>query len=229
MKNQEVELKLTLPAGPASLRPAALRRLLGASGSTRHQSLETVYFDTPKSWLKDHGMALRVRKVGTKRIQTLKVPGSSLDGLQSFVEFEAEIRGNRPILAAIADGKIRRRLERNGVMAQLRAVFTTRFERATWLITRGDSQIEVALDIGGIDVKSAKAPIAEIELELKSGQPVELFHCAERLAEDIPARLGSATKAARGYALAYDLKASPARAEPLELDRKGSADDAFRS
>lgn len=225
--NQEIELKLTLPPGAAKLRPVALRRLLAAPAPARIQALDTTYFDTPDFWLKQQGMALRVRRVGAKRIQTLKVPNRGLDGLQSYLEIEAEIKGNRPTLSAVTDAKLRRRLERHGVVEKLHPVFTTRFDRATWLITRGDSQIEVALDIGNIDTKTAKTPIAEIELELKSGQPVELLHCAERLAEDIPARLGLATKAARGYALAQGIKAPPAKAEPLELARKGSAGDAF--
>lgn len=232
MKNQEIELKLTLPGGAAKVRPTTLRRLLGASAPAKTSVLETTYFDTPDSWLKGRGMALRVRHIGTRRIQTLKVPGGGLDGLQSYLEFESEIKGTRPLLSAINDAKLRQRLQRANIMAQLRPVFTTRFERAAWLVTRGDSQIEVALDIGSIDTKSAqakhlRAPIAEIELELKSGQPVDLFHCAERLVEDVPARLGLATKAARGYALADGFKAEPVRAEPLELARKGTAGDAF--
>jgi triphosphatase len=227
MKNQEIELKLTLPAGAARLRPVALRRLLAAPSPARIQELETTYFDTPDAWLKNQGMALRVRRIGGRRVQTLKVPGDGLDGLQSYLEYEADIKGTRPILAAISDRKLQQRFARNGVLDTVRPVFTTRFERAAWLIKRGDSEIEVALDIGSIETKGRKTPIAEIELELKSGQPVELFHCAEHLAEDLPARLGSATKAARGYALAHDIKAEPVRAEPLELARKGSAGDAF--
>lgn len=227
MTNQEIELKLVLPGGGAKLRSTTLRRLLAATAPAKTSELETTYFDTPDYWLKQHGMALRVRRIGTKRIQTLKVPGGGLDGLQSYLEFETEIKGTRPLLSAIGDAKLRRRLTQAGVMDNLRPIFSTRFERAAFLITRGDSRIEVALDIGGIEAKSGKAPIAEIELELKSGQPVELFHCAERLAEDIPARLGLATKAARGYALAEGLKAEPVRAEPLELARKGTAGDAF--
>jgi triphosphatase len=226
MKNQEIELKLTLPSAVA-IRPAALRRLLAAPKAAKADRLETTYFDTPDCWLKDRGMALRVRRNGNQRIQTLKVPGATLDGLQSFAEFEAEIDSNRPHLSAIGDAKLRRRLERAGVMSRLRAVFTTRFERNAWLIERGESRIEVALDIGSIDSKAFTTPIAEIELELKQGQPLDLFLCAERLVEDVPARLGLATKAARGYALAYHEKAAPVRAESLPLTRKFSAGDAF--
>ncbi|MBK8157828.1 MAG: CHAD domain-containing protein [Rhodospirillaceae bacterium] len=226
MKNQEIELKLALPGG-AAVRPAALRKLLAAPTRATAKRMETSYFDTADCWLKNHGMALRVRRIGDQRIQTLKAPGSMLDGLQSFAEFEAPIEGNRPRLAAISDAKLRRRLDRAGVMTRLRPVFTTRFDRNAWLIRRGESQIEVALDVGSIGSKATEIPIAEIELELKAGNPVDLFHLAEGLVEDLPARLGLATKAARGYALALHEKPVPERAGPLDLTGKVTAGDAF--
>jgi inorganic triphosphatase YgiF len=226
MKNQEIELKLTLPGGAAELRPGTLQRLLSAS-APRMQQLETTYFDTPECWLQQRGMALRVRQVDGKSIQTLKVPGDGLDGLQSFLEFEAEICGNQPVLSAVTDEKLQERLDRCGLMPKLQPLFTTRVKRATWLTTRGDSQIEIVLDTGSIGAEAGESPIAEIELELKSGEPADLFRCAEKLAEDIPVRLGFATKAARGYALVQNLKAGPVKAERLELSSKLSAADAF--
>ncbi len=226
MKNQEIELKLTLPDG-AAIRPAALRKLLAAPTRATAMKLATTYYDTADCWLKNHGMALRVRHVGNQRIQTLKAPGTVLDGLQSFAEYEAPIEGNRPRLEAISDAKLRRRLDRAGVMTRLRPIFTTSFERNAWLVRRGESQVEVALDIGSISSKATEIPLAEIELELKAGQPVDLFQFAERLVEDIPARLGLMTKAARGYALALREKPVPARAGALDLTGKLSAGDAF--
>jgi inorganic triphosphatase YgiF len=227
MKNREIELKLSLPDGGNGLRPAALRQLLGAPKPAHMQELETTYFDTPDNWLKSRGMALRVRRIGRQRIQTLKVPCEAVDGLQSFLEFEAEIKAARPQLDAVTDPKLRRRLEKARIFDKARPLFTTRFERAAWLIKRGKSEIEVAFDRGDIRARAARLPIGEIELELKAGEAVDLFHCAERLVEDIPARLGLATKAARGYALIEGLQATPVRATPMELPRKGRAGDAF--
>ncbi|WP_374652934.1 CHAD domain-containing protein [Dongia sp.] len=227
MTNREIELKLVLPEGGAKMRPAALRRLIGAAKAAIHHDLETTYFDTPDEWLKRHGMALRVRRNGNRRIQTLKAPGETVDGLQSFLEVESEIKGTRPTLSAVTDAKLRKRLEKEGIVERVRPVFTTRFERASWLIERGGSKIEVALDLGEIGARAARVPIAEIELELKSGEPADLFICAERLAEDVPGRLGISTKAERGYALINGTQAIPVRAEPLLLSRKGSAGDAF--
>ncbi|WP_374383544.1 CHAD domain-containing protein [Dongia sp.] len=226
MKNHEIELKLVLPEGVPAPKLTVLRALLEV-GKPSHHQFETTYFDTGDEWLKRHGMALRIRRAGGRRIQTLKAPGEKVDGLQSFLEFEAEIKGTRPLAEAIADAKLRKKLQKEGVFKKLRAVFTTHFERSAWMVMRGGSSVEVAFDRGEIAVRANKVPIAEIELELKSGEPADLFLLAERLADDIPARLGRSTKAARGYALAQGTRALPIRAEPLTLMRKGTAADAF--
>ena len=77
MKNQEIELKLTLPDG-AAIRPAALRKLLAAPTRATAMKLATTYYDTADCWLNNHGMALRVRHVGNQRIQTLKASKKDL-------------------------------------------------------------------------------------------------------------------------------------------------------
>src|SRR5262245_17714814 len=99
----ETELKLLLPPDTAAsiLRRPALRSLLApapeVAGATPETSasaepeaepipaglhrykLESVYFDTADQWLSSHRMALRVRKIGRKRIQTLKAPAIGPD------------------------------------------------------------------------------------------------------------------------------------------------------
>lgn len=226
---QEIELKLTLPDGAARVRPAKLRRLLGAKSVSHAQLLETTYFDSADGWLRRQGMALRVRHIGKARIQTLKVPFQGPEGLQSYTEFEQEIVGDRPILSAISDAKLRRRFQRNGLMARLRPLFTTRFERATLDVLHNGSEIEVALDHGQIDSRVGTAPINEIEFELKSGEPCDLFKCAEKLVEEVPGRVGHLTKAARGYQLAFGIAPTPIRAVPLELERKATAGETFEA
>lgn len=224
---QEIELKLTLPAGTAMVRPAQLRRVLGAGIASPTRHLKTTYFDSADGWLRRQGMALRVRHIGTARIQTLKVPQSGLEGLQSYLEYEQEIAGDRPVLTAISDADLRRRFQRSGLMARLKPLFTTNFERTTLVVKYEESEIEVALDHGRIDSNAGETSLAEIEFELKSGRPIDLFHCAERVVEEVPGRVGYLTKAARGYNLALGVEPAPVRATPLELDRKDSASEAF--
>src|SRR5688500_18787799 len=244
----ETELKLLLPPDAAAgiLRRPALRGLLpadpggteagdpdaelNATGLERHK-LSSTYFDTPDQWLSSHRMALRVRRVGRKRIQTLKAPVAGPAGLQNFQEIEEEIDSDRPQLAAITDTKLSRWFERENVWRRLRPVFETRFQRAAFLTDHGDSKIEVAVDQGSIVSGGRRLPISEIELELKSGAPGALYELAEylalQLAEEFPIRLGSETKAARGYALAEGIEPTPHKAQPITLPPDMSTEEAF--
>jgi inorganic triphosphatase YgiF len=251
----ETELKLLLPPDTAAgiLRRPALRKLLtaapvpvGTAEATAqaeaepeaepalalHRSkLESTYYDTADQWLSGQRMALRVRKIGRKRIQTLKAPASGPDGLQNFQEIEAEIASDRPQLSAVTDSKLSRKLERENVWRRLRPIFETRFQRSAFLTEQGSSMIEVAVDLGSIVAGGRRLPIAEIELELKSGEPGALYDLAEQLAlqlaEEVPVRLGAETKAARGYALAAGRDPEPHKAKPITLSPELSTEEAF--
>jgi inorganic triphosphatase YgiF len=251
----ETELKLLLPPGAAAgiLRQPALRNLIRAShpgpaaepaadglnGSAvisedalvQRKKLVAVYYDTPDKWLAEHGMALRIRRIGRQRIQTLKAPGTGPQGLQNFQEYETEIHQDRPLLAAVADAKLRRRLERNNVWQRLRPVFETRFHRSTCEISRDGTIFELAVDHGDIVALGRRVPIAEIELEVKSGAPGAIFLLAESLALDLaeehPIRLGALTKAARGYALADGVDPQPHKAKDIEFGTQVSTEEAF--
>lgn len=246
----ETELKLLLPPDTAAgiLRRPALRNLFAAAPEAvttaasepeaeahlpglHRTKLESIYYDTPDQWLSAHRMALRVRRIGRKRVQTLKAPAAGPGGLQNFQEIEAEIASDRPQLAAVTDGKLSRRLERENVWRRLRPVFETKFHRSAFLTEHGDSTIEVALDLGSVIAGGRRLPIAEIELELKSGDAGALYELAEQLAlqlsEDFPIRLGAETKAGRGYALAGGQEPVPHKATPITLAPDLSTEDAF--
>ena len=202
----ETELKLLLPPDTAAaiLRRPALRSLLTPALETTEATadtstsaapeaepipaglhrykLESTYFDTADQWLSSHRMALRVRKIGRKRIQTLKAPAIGPDGLQNFQEIEAEIASDRPQLAAITDPKLSRQLERQKVWRRLRPIFETRFQRSAFLTEHQGAKIEVALDLGSITAEGRRIPISELELELKDGEASALYDLAEQLA-----------------------------------------------
>jgi inorganic triphosphatase YgiF len=69
---REVELKLEVPA--SAIDEVARLPWLSevASGPAKHEKLVTVYFDTAKSKLRKHGLALRVRHSGANRLQTIR-------------------------------------------------------------------------------------------------------------------------------------------------------------
>ena len=197
----------------------------------QRRKLDSVYFDTVDQWLSEHRMALRVRRVGRKRIQTLKAPAAGPAGVQNFQEHEAEIASDRPQLSAVADPKLVRKLEQQKVWRRLRPVFETRFQRSDVTIERDGARIELAIDHGTIQAQGRRRPIAEIELELKAGEAGVLFDLAEQLAlglaEEFPVRLGAETKAARGYALAEGLEPRPCKAKEIALTADVTTEEAF--
>ncbi|MBL7309649.1 inorganic triphosphatase, partial [Escherichia coli] len=68
-------------------------------------------------------------------------------------------------------------------------------------VIQGESRVLVTLDEGRVETASGDAPLCELELELQSGEPADLFALARELAETVPLRLGVKAKSAVGYAL----------------------------
>ena len=197
---EEIELKLLMtPQALAKMRRNPVLRSL-AQTRARGQTLESVYFDTPELELKSAGQALRIRHVGAKRVQTLKSPAPKaqrVNGAQHFLEFETEIESDRPDLSLISDETIRSSLQASGVADRLDPVFETRFKRSKLPVRLADSEIEVCFDEGEITNGDSEAPICEMELELKSGQPHRLYELALMLSEGASFRQGQDTKRVR--------------------------------
>src|SRR6202012_2772175 len=95
---KEVELKLEVPARAIG----RLKRLrtLHRDGRAQEKDLVSVYFDTAKHKLRKHGMSLRVRHIGDKRVQTDKANGQSAAGLFSRSEWKRRIDRDTPDLRA---------------------------------------------------------------------------------------------------------------------------------
>ena len=226
---RELELKLTLPvkeAGRLARQPAVRDALAGTPRTTR---LLTVYYDTPDRMLAREGMALRVRHVGKRRIQTLKIatPGGDGEALKSHDEWSAAIRGDTPDLTRLVHPRLRDRLGRLSQSDQLREVFRTEFKRRIFPLSVGPSQIEMAVDSGRIESGDRQEPLSEVELELKSGEPEAVFALANRLVEALPLHIEHRTKAHRGYALAAGRVPGAALAGPLALDPEATVWSGF--
>jgi len=131
----EIEVKLEAPG-------TAARRLLAApwfkrleAAPVKHEHLVSVYYDTAAAALRGEGLSLRVRRIGQKRIQTVKEGPRGVCGPFCEHEWEHEISGNQPELSGgeetALDQFSRKRLKR-----ELRPVFTTD-------VTRGRSRCVV--------------------------------------------------------------------------------------
>lgn len=217
----EVELKLEVPASAASaaLRLPWLRKL--ATGPVKREKLISVYFDTRKFKLRRHGLTLRVRRIGRKRIQTIKADSNGAEGAFGRKEWEDEIECDEPDLKRV-EGTALAPLAK-GLRKKLRPIFETVVARSTLTIDAGDTMTEIAADGGKIKAPGHSEAIHEIELELKKGSPAKLADVTERLAKTVRATLGLKSKAERGYALIDDAPSRASSAEKIVLDRGLSA------
>lgn len=219
----EIELKLALPPQQAE---AFLRRMARRRSVPMRQELLTRYFDTPDFALSVQGVALRVRRVGRRWLQTLKTEGERQGGLSQRAEYEMAITRGTPdwsrfppeALAYVADT----------LRGRIVPVFETRFHRTAWLLTgKGGAQIEVALDVGAVHAGRRSESICEIELELKAGRPDALFELAQSWTGQFDCVPLDASKAERGVRLAHGEAAAPVKSAPLALDRAMRVEDGF--
>lgn len=225
----EIELKLALPPEQAALFQKLMARRRSAPVQ---QVLLTRYFDTPDLALSMQGVALRVRKIGRRWLQTLKTEGERQGGLSRRAEYEMAISNGKPDWNRFPAAALVWVPE--ALRAQLIPVFETHFTRTAWLVSgRGGAKIEVALDAGevrtlkGIKAGTRSRPICEIELELKAGQPDALLALALGWAGKLDYLPLDVSKAERGARLARNEPAMPAKAEPLALHDDMSVEDGF--
>ncbi len=196
----ETELKLHIdPADADKLMQHPL--LQSATGKQAPQHLYNVYFDTPEEDLLQQGIGLRVRRIGDKRVQTIKTAGSGLGGLHQRKEWETEVTGDKPDYTLFPKKALPKWCDDKKNITKIKPLFTTDFMRTSWDVIFDGSQIEVSLDQGEVKTEKASIPLSEVELELKSGEAETLFQLALTLQEAIPLRIENNSKAAKGYTL----------------------------
>ncbi|MCH8499647.1 MAG: CYTH domain-containing protein [Marinobacter sp.] len=217
---RELELKLTLLPNAQAAQTDWLLRQTGVKDlGERH--LVNVYFDTPTLALNQQRIALRVRQVGERFIQTLKTKGAFVDGAHQRQEWEWPMTSAGLDLSLLADTP----LGGSAFLAALEPVFETNFTRRVLLLQEGDSIIECALDRGEIIAGANRMPLCELELELKAGDPGAIQAWGRRLAEQAPVLVNLISKAEQGYFLAghYQPRPQPAEGPLLALFRAASA------
>jgi len=196
MPNHEIELKFEIDAATAERLERVLIVRPGAKGAPKPQALVSIYHDTPDCAVMRAGLGLRVREAGSKHIQTVK---AEAEGLSARGEWEREIAGpalDLDVLKQTPVGDLPK-----AVREALVPVFATRVERTAHAVRQGRSKVEAAIDRGRIEAGERTLELCELELELKSGQPKDLYALARRLGEAAPLRLSFVSKAERGYRL----------------------------
>jgi triphosphatase len=220
---------------PRLLRHPALRPL--RRGRARTVAIAATYFDSPDFRLQRDDVALRVRRVGSRWIQTLKGPQQSGAGagLTARPEYEWPLPGPGIDASRLATTPWKKLFAKAAGDGGLVPCCTTEFERRTVELAFPDGTVaHLCLDRGEIravrDGRARRAPIAEVELELAHGDAASLFRLAVALAKDLPLAVMTETKAERGYALRRGLPratATPAHAMEVALAADTTTADAL--
>ncbi len=230
----EVELKLVVDP---KFKEALLRHPLlngHAASKRQEQTLADTYFDTPDLRLRQSDIGLRVRRVNGGWVQNIKSGGAVHGGLHTRHEWESPVSGAAPELTRLRDVVDDKRTRRNVLDAAstgkgLAPIFTTKVKRMAWeLHPESGDLIECALDQGRLECGGKNTAITELELEMKSGDPVHLFDLALALQKDIPLQIGNQSKADRGYALLTSAPPAAVKATRLVLSERMSVEEAFQ-
>ncbi len=218
----EIELKLALhPRHTARIRRHPLLNQI----TPEQRLLLSIYFDTPKFDLMRRGIALRVRRVDDRWIQTLKAEAQSVGALSSRPEWEMAVTdGNHPDFSVLPQTALD--LLAGIKLKRIAPVFTTEFQRTTWQIGNSQEQAEVALDTGKIYAREMYRDICEVEIELKSGAPVFLFDAATQLLQQVPLHIEPRSKAERGYILSGAANPIPIKAVHAAIHKDQTAGEA---
>lgn len=214
----ETELKLRIAPGQLAKlkRHALLKSLQLARPTTRR--LYNVYFDTPKLELHHAEMALRLRRSGGQWLQTLKGGGSVQGGLHQRNEWEMPVSGPALDFSLPQVDEWKTLLPKH-LRKKLQPAFVTDFSRSSRILLWQGAQIELCIDHGEVSTAHLSSPICELELELKSGEPQQLFGLALAILEIVPFELESISKAEQGFRLLSGYVEQPVKALPLVLDR----------
>jgi triphosphatase len=219
----EVELKLLAPQGTLEKLRELPVILQHARNRGAFRRLETVYYDTPERLLFQHGMSLRVRRIGKHFIQTLKLLPTIGQPL-SRRQWEAPVAGISPDLARLPADEVGDPVTTLTNDA-LVPVFATKVRRHARLLDLPDASVEIAFDEGTIEAGARREVLCEIELELKSGNAGVLFELGTQLLDAAPLQLGTRSKAERGYALAFDVVQPASKAGLFGITAEHVVDD----
>ena len=232
----EIEFKFALPAEQSDALQQAMQQ-----GDWHSVPLVAHYFDTADGSLAASKAALRVRREGDRWVQTAKaidLQRGPIVRLEHNVDL-GPVQGDavpQPDWRLHAEAPVGELLARALGDAPLQPTYGTDITRVVQRLRQGDSEIELALDMGQIvarqaDGQSASLPVHELEMELLSGQVADLGAVAADWVARHGLWLDTRSKAERGEQLMRGAPAWPvvkAQAVVLGSDagKKAKARDA---
>ncbi|WP_286234972.1 inorganic triphosphatase [Thalassotalea sediminis] len=197
----EVELKYLILSEDASTKIEQLLSNHHISYEYNVRRLHNCYFDTPDLQLRQLDFGLRIRQYETHLEHTIKTAGKVIGGLHQRPEYNVNDSRNFPELTLFPTDIWPDQVNVGLIQSALTSLFSTNFERETWLVEMSGSKVEIALDQGEILSDGRSTVINELELELVEGEMSALYEIASILFTGLSLRAGIHSKAARGYRL----------------------------
>lgn len=225
---QEIELKFIVL--PAAL--DAVRNVLNGLSADYHapRQLLNVYYETPDNQLRQHGIGLRVRGDNGRYEMTIKTAGRVIGGVHHHPEYNIPLESAALDVARFPADVWPEELTPEAVQREAGPLFSTDFHREKWVVTHGDSRIELALDQGAIHAGELSEPLCELEMELLEGQISDVLKLARQLVTVSGLRQGNLSKAARGYHLAQGNPVRPLRPlTTLKMKPKSSVEQGLQN
>ena len=219
----ELELKLALPLQDLHVLEKHLGRVaLIGRRKPKRQQLYNTYYDTATHTLQRKAVALRVRRLGAadapQWVQTLKVGATGDSSFSRRGEWEAPISTDGLDQTLLVDTPWSELDPDGSLFLALRPVFTTSFERLTWIVALDSGRVEIALDRGNVLIAGHGAPLCELEIELLEGSSDAVFEVANQISKHISLLPLHVSKSERAYRLADGTLDAPVRAKPPALD-----------
>ena len=244
----EIEIKLAIDPGAAATAAATLFRHPAVAairrGRIRTARVVSTYFDTPDWRLAAAGIALRLRRDGTRWLQTVKGPPLAQAGgaLHARGEYEWPLAGPRLDPVRLATTPWRRQLGDALASGRLASRFTTDFERqdAARRVSRRHARETVPGPgrdprLRHVVARSAPAPARTHRRNRDRARvrnTARLFELAAALTAALPLAVATTNKAARGQALVLghpDGWYRPVRAKAVALPVDVAAPEALRA
>jgi triphosphatase len=151
---------------------------------------DTKYFDTKDQILRSLQTSIRVREIrDSDYIHTVKIGGSSQDGLHQRFEWNLETIDNQFdaetfLQNAISDGDPPELLSdvlKKCSDFELISLCSTSFERTLFLAGYGDSLLEICFDYGNLFAPDKEDRVCEMEIELKQGDVRDVLSLGEEI------------------------------------------------
>jgi triphosphatase len=223
-----IEVELKLSATPAAWAAVRRHRALTEANAGRARSTTIVsrYYDTPANELHQRGVALRLRRRGSRWLQTVKGAGDAAAGMHRRTEYEWPLSRAGLDPARLAETPWAELFAK--ASGRLAAVFTTEVKRTERALKFDDgTRATLSFDQGSVRAGRKRSPLCEIEIELVEGDARRLYDLALALCADIPLTLAHASKADQGYALAASRPPRPIRADKVALSPDVAAPQAL--